>query len=250
MQCQTSPLFFLSQIYQEFMSTTTTTTSKAPAKSKEDEEDDFDFETFLRTEANVYNQEKEIKRVLAANEASKNPLEILEIDPQIWTNPPSEASELSTWIPSRQIKLQYRKKSLLCHPDKCKLDGAQDAFQALKEAEGQLQNEKILEQLYNFIRDARYMLQKKKSDTVPMQEIIVQVRRLLRERESRNLLRIKNVEERELNQFEKETKDRKRQMEQEKEWQETRDKRVGSWRKFQTGGPKRKKSRKGEDGLL
>ena len=83
-----------------------------------------------------------------------------------------------------------------------------------------------------------------------MIEIIQKVRQLIKDVDSRNKLRIKNVEEREIQQMEKEMREKKRQLEEDRRWAETRETRVGTWRKFHTGGPKKKKARQGDDGLL
>jgi len=60
-----------------------------------------------------------------------NPLEVLEI-------PPSRYLQLTP----KDVKIIYRKKSLLLHPDKCKHPRAQEAFDVLKKAETSLTDEK------------------------------------------------------------------------------------------------------------
>lgn len=229
-----------------------TSLNKKTLDTAADSDSDFDVDTYLRTEATAFHQSKEIERLMHLLEASKNPFEVLEIEPSLWTQPPPTTETLLEWIPPRAIKLAFRKKSLLVHPDKCSLPRAPEAFQLLKKAEGQLTNPVVLEELFHYVKDARYLLQKKSSSrsSLETKEILLQVRRIIKDTESRNRLKIKNVEGRELDVLEKQVKDRKRQIEQEKEWAESREQRIGTWRSFQKAGPKKKKPKRGEDGLL
>ncbi|KAI8079324.1 hypothetical protein BDF21DRAFT_438739 [Thamnidium elegans] len=55
----------------------------------------------------------------------------------------------------RAIKVAYRKKSLMIHPDKVKHDHAQDAFAILKKAESELNDEARLKFLLTVIEEAR-----------------------------------------------------------------------------------------------
>ena len=218
------------------------------SKTTQDSDSDFDVDTFLRLESNSYNQEKEITRILNLFENSKNPLEILEIDYNLWIDP-KEYKDISEWIPAKLIKNQFRKKSLLVHPDKCPLKEAPDAFQILKKAENQLSNPISLQELYNYIKDARYLVKQAKKSTQPF-DVVIQVRVLLKGVETRNQLRIKNSDEREAQQAAEEERKRKKQEELDKKWAATREVRVGTWRNFHTSGPKKKKIKKDNDGLL
>ncbi|GAA5800676.1 hypothetical protein EDC94DRAFT_604047 [Helicostylum pulchrum] len=55
----------------------------------------------------------------------------------------------------KAIKVAYRKKSLMIHPDKVKHDHAQDAFAILKKAESELTDEVRLKFLLTVIEEAR-----------------------------------------------------------------------------------------------
>ncbi|KAJ3026079.1 UNVERIFIED_CONTAM: hypothetical protein HDU68_006219 [Siphonaria sp. JEL0065] len=72
--------------------------------------------------------DREAERILALETKAANPLEVLELDHK-------------PWLLGKDIKVTYRKKSLLLHPDKCKHPRAQDAFEMLKKAEGELMEE-------------------------------------------------------------------------------------------------------------
>ena len=106
--------------------------------SKNTKNQDFDIDSYLKTESSAHAQQKEIERILELEDISRNPLEILELDPELWTNPPRNKDDIAEWISSRIVKLQFRKKSLIVHPDKCSLPKAPEAFQLLKKAESQV----------------------------------------------------------------------------------------------------------------
>ncbi|KAI8976455.1 hypothetical protein BDB01DRAFT_802923 [Pilobolus umbonatus] len=55
----------------------------------------------------------------------------------------------------KSIKVAYRKKSLMIHPDKVKHEKAQDAFALLKKAESELTDENRLKFLLTVIEEAR-----------------------------------------------------------------------------------------------
>lgn len=55
----------------------------------------------------------------------------------------------------KAIKMAYRKKSLMIHPDKVKHEKAQDAFALLKKAESELNDEAKLKFLLTVIEEAR-----------------------------------------------------------------------------------------------
>ena len=202
-------------------------------------DDDFDIEKFLREESSAFNQEKEVRRIIELEETSKNPFEILNVDPKIWTNPPGSALHIHEWFDPALIKKLFREKSLLVHPDKCSLEKAPEAFQLLKKAHTQLTNPDIVKELYHYTRDAIYLVKSK--DKSPIADIILTVRRLIKDVNDRIQLRIKNTEERDVEQVVKQVDDLIKVAKQEKEWAATREKRVGSWRDWQTKGPKKKK---------
>lgn len=89
---------------------------------------------FSTTEKHV-----EIERVLQCFKL--DPFAVLELP---YTKPDPKA-----------IKMAYRKKSLMIHPDKVKHEGAQDAFGLLKKAESELTDETRLKFLLTVIEEAR-----------------------------------------------------------------------------------------------
>ncbi|KAJ3217712.1 hypothetical protein HDU67_007408 [Dinochytrium kinnereticum] len=224
--------------------------------------DDVDVDTFLRLESNVFNQDHEVDRILALKAKAANPIEVLDLPGKVWTEGK---------LDPREIKVSYRKKSLLLHPDKCKHPNAQDAFEMLKKAESELMDDGKRAWLMALIGEARIIVLKKKgigvtgkpgaAAAIPSFEkepaaagelaaaIKVQTRQLLVDQGSRDSLRIKNEVERKQQEANAVAEDRKRKAEYDKAWEQTRETRVGSWRNFLKDGSKKKKAKKGDDVL-
>ncbi|XP_057782061.1 J domain-containing protein spf31 [Salvia miltiorrhiza] len=170
------------------------------------------------------------------------------------------------------VKRQYRKLSLLVHPDKCKHPQAKEAFGALAKAQQLLLDQQERDYILNQVNAAKEELRAKrkkqlKKDTATKLKSLVdegkyeqeyerseefqlqlklKVRELLTEQEWRRRkmqMRISEEEGR-LKKDEEETKEMwKRKREHEEQWEGTREKRVSSWRDFMKGG---KKTKKGE----
>ncbi|KAF0914852.1 hypothetical protein E2562_032528 [Oryza meyeriana var. granulata] len=171
-----------------------------------------------------------------------------------------------------EVKKQYRKLSLLVHPDKCKHPKAQEAFAALAKAQQLLLDPQergyILDQVIaakeelrakrkkelkkdsaskikSQVDEGKYEEQYERSEEFQKQ-LIIKVREILTDKEWRRRkmqMRISEEEGR-LKKDEEETKEMwKRKREHEEKWEETRDQRVSSWRDFMKTG---KKARKGE----
>ncbi|KAL5709077.1 hypothetical protein ACHQM5_019803 [Ranunculus cassubicifolius] len=171
-----------------------------------------------------------------------------------------------------EVKKQYRKLSLLVHPDKCKHEKAKEAFGALAKAQQLLldpqEREYLLSQvnaardelrskrkkmlkkdnaskLKSQVDEGKYEQQYEKSDEY-QQQLKLKVRELLTEHEWRRRkmqMRISEEEGR-LKKDEEETKEMwKRKREHEEQWEGTRENRVSSWRDFNKKG---KKAKKGE----
>ncbi|KAG0497499.1 hypothetical protein HPP92_002190 [Vanilla planifolia] len=168
------------------------------------------------------------------------------------------------------VKKQYRKLSLLVHPDKCKHAQAKEAFAALAKAQQLLldpqEREYILSQvnhakeelrskrkkelkkdnatkIKSLVDEGKYEHQYEQSDE--FQQILkLKVREILTEQEWRRRkmqMRISEEEGR-LKKDEEETKEMwKRKREHEEQWEGTREQRVSSWRDFMKGGKKVKK---------
>ncbi|CAL9203705.1 unnamed protein product [Musa hybrid cultivar] len=170
------------------------------------------------------------------------------------------------------VKKQYRKLSLLVHPDKCKHPQAKEAFAALAKAQQLLldlqEREYILSQvnaakeelrlkrkkelkkdnaskLKAMVDEGKFEQQYEQSEEFK-QQLKIRVREILTEQEWRRRkmqMRISEEEGR-LKKEEEETKEMwKRKREHEEQWEETRDQRVSSWRDFMKTG---KKGKKGE----
>uniref|UniRef100_A0A0D6R3S1 J domain-containing protein n=1 Tax=Araucaria cunninghamii TaxID=56994 RepID=A0A0D6R3S1_ARACU len=185
---------------------------------------------------------------------------------------PFEHLNLSFNSSPEEVKRQYRKLSLLVHPDKCKHPKAQEAFAALAKAQQLLlepQEREYLVCQINIARDELRAERKKqlKKDNVSKIKSLVdegkfelqyenseefkqkwkqRVRDILTEQEWRRRkmqMRISEEEGR-LKKDEEETKEMwKRKRENEEKWEETRENRVSSWRDFMKSG---KKAKKGE----
>jgi DnaJ family protein C protein 8 len=162
---------------------------------------------------------------------------------------------LQPGVPESDIKLTYRKKSLLIHPDKTKNPQAPDAFDRLKKAQTELMDEKHREQLDEAIADARMLLIRENKWTVDSPELKTEsfakqwrdkTREVLIDNEMRRKRQIKaqmQEEGREQRRADDELEVRKRKRQHEQDWEATRDQRIDSWRQFQKG-----KSSGGDDG--
>lgn len=152
-------------------------------------------------------------------------------------------------MPDSDIKVCYRKKSLLIHPDKTKNPAAPDAFDRLKKAQTTLLDEKERERLDEAITDARMLIMRDNKWTVDSPELKSQqflkvdwperAKAVLIDNEMRRRRQMKaqmQEEGREQRKEDEEIEQRKRKREHQQSWEETRDKRIGSWRDFQKGG--------------
>nr|POF16990.1 dnaj like subfamily c member 8 [Quercus suber] len=185
---------------------------------------------------------------------------------------PFEHLNLPFGASPEDIKRQYRKLSLLVHPDKCKHPQAKEAFGALAKAQqlllDQQERDYVLSQV-NAAKDELRMKRKKhlRKDTASkikslveegkyeqmyeqseefQQELKLKVREILTEQEWRRRkmqMRISEEQGR-LKKDEEEAKEMwKRKREHEEQWEGTREQRVSSWRDFMKSG---KKAKKGE----
>ena len=160
-------------------------------------------------------------------------------------------------VPDSDIKITYRKKSLLIHPDKTKNPLAPDAFDRLKKAQTELMDEKHRERLDEAIADARMLLMRENKWTPDSEELKtedfrkmwrVKARDVLIDAEHRRRRQMKaqlQEEGREQRRTDAELEERKRKRQHEQDWESTRDERISSWRSFQKGqGGDRKKKKK------
>ncbi|RYP57959.1 hypothetical protein DL769_009181 [Monosporascus sp. CRB-8-3] len=155
--------------------------------------------------------------------------------------------DLQPGVPESDIKIVYRKKSLLIHPDKTKNPQAPEAFDRLKKAQTELMDEKHRERLDEAIADARMLLIRENKWTVDSPELKTEefarmwrdkTREVLIDNEMRRKRQLKaqmQEEGREQRRAEAEIEERKRKRQHEQDWEETRDQRINSWRQFQKG---------------
>lgn len=163
--------------------------------------------------------------------------------------------DLQPGVPESDIKIQYRKKSLLIHPDKTKNPAAPDAFDRLRKAQSALLEEKSRTYLDECIADARRLLIREHKYTVDSPELKTEEFKkewrqktveVLLDEEARRRRQAKarlQEEGRERRKEDEEIEERKRKRESDKAWEDSRDERIGSWRDWQKG---HKKSGDGE----
>jgi DnaJ homolog subfamily C member 8 len=157
-------------------------------------------------------------------------------------------------VPDSDIKIVYRKKSLLIHPDKTKNPQAPEAFDRLKKAQTALLDEPQRKHLDECIADARQLLIRQHKYTVDSEELKTEdflqewrkkTVEVLVDAEARRRRQMKarmQEEGREKAKEDAELEERKRKRDHEKDWESTRDTRIQSWRDFSKGG------KKGDDG--
>ncbi|KAJ3108293.1 hypothetical protein HDU96_007563 [Phlyctochytrium bullatum] len=160
-------------------------------------------------------------------------MEVLDLPGKVW---------LEGKVDPRDIKVNYRKKSLLLHPDKCKHPRATDAFEMLKKAESELMDDSKRAWLMGVVGEARINALKKKGynvkpgssalpqiptfekDPVAAGELAVAIkiatRQLLVDQGSRDSLRMKNEVERKAQEVTALAEEKKRKAEFDKAWEE------------------------------
>ncbi|KAI9723927.1 MAG: hypothetical protein M1812_000645 [Candelaria pacifica] len=200
--------------------------------------DELDAIEALEKEATEFNKDSEIDRILKAFKLDA--YAVLDLQPG---------------VPESDIKVQYRKKSLLIHPDKTKNTQAPDAFDRLKKAQTELMDEKQRERLDEAIADARMLLIRERKWTVDHPDLRTdafagdwreKTKFVLIENEQRRRKQLKAQLQEEGRQQKKEDEEidqRKRKRDHEQAWEQTREQRIGSWRDFQKGGEKKKKKK-------
>jgi DnaJ homolog subfamily C member 8 len=164
--------------------------------------------------------------------------------------------DLQPGVPEGDIKIVYRKKSLLIHPDKTKNPQAPEAFDRLKKAQTALLDEKERNHLDECIADARHLLIRQHKYTVDSEELKTEDFRqewrkktveVLVEAEARRRRQMKakmQEEGREQAKEDAEIESRKRRRDHEKNWEDTREQRIDSWRDFQKGVKKADEGKK------
>lgn len=201
----------------------------------------MDIENHLRQNELAINSEQELKRILECH--PKDYFAILQINP---LNDPD--SLLS------QTRKQYRKKSLLLHPDKVKHQDAPRAFDLVKKAEmvlsategDRLQERENLVELYNQI-DASNEEKTESFESAINEVIREKVKQALRSHEKQEEVEM-SYQRRQDAQRNTEVinaaKEREFKKQWEKEWENQRDSRVKLWRDFSSKVTKKKKTKR------
>lgn len=200
---------------------------------------DTEIDSLLQKEASEHTKDEEIARILSSFQLDA--YSVLDLQPG---------------CTSKDIKLQYRKKSLLIHPDKTKNEQAPDAFDRLKKAESALQDDKQRERLDQAFTDARRMLIRERKWTIHderlksaafLQDWRDKTREVLVETElrKRRIAKAQMEEEGRLKRkAEEEAEEKARKRESAKAWEDSRDTRVSNWRDYRKSvAPKKKKSK-------
>ncbi|KAF4457004.1 DnaJ like subfamily C member 8 [Fusarium austroafricanum] len=208
--------------------------------TSKDSKEDKDALDALELEAKEFDKDAEIDRILKAFRLDA--YAVLDLQPG---------------VPDSDIKITYRKKSLLIHPDKTKNPLAPDAFDRLKKAQTELMDEKHRARLDEAIADARMLLIRENKWTVDSEELKTEefqkmwrakARDVLIDNEHRRRRQMKaqlQEEGREQRRTDAEVEERKRKRQHEQDWEATRDERISSWRQFQKGqGGEKKKKKK------
>lgn len=155
--------------------------------------------------------------------------------------------DLQPGVTESDIKVTYRKKSLLIHPDKSKNPLAPDAFDRLKKAQTELMDEKHRERLDEAIADARMLLIRENKWTVDSPELKTddfakkwreKSKMVMIDNEHRRRRQMKaqlQEEGREQRKADAELEERKRKRQHDQDWESTRDERISSWRDFSKG---------------
>ncbi|EIW72847.1 chaperone regulator [Tremella mesenterica] len=176
---------------------------------------------------------------------------------------PYEILDLPVSATAAEVKKQYRKKSLLIHPDKFTHPDADKAFDFLKKAEAQLSDDSKRIEIDAIMRHARETVIKsilgsgfstKITDDDPKLQNLkppfdLQVRMKARdilvedELARRRKQKVSYANEgAEKAKVEAEVNERKRKQEEHHNWEERREERIGQWREF--NAKKTKKSKK------
>ncbi|KAI9500150.1 hypothetical protein BX070DRAFT_184602, partial [Coemansia spiralis] len=160
------------------------------------------------------------------------------------------------------IKLAYRSKSRLIHPDKTVHDRAREAFEKLKKAETELMDESKRKTILAMMQEARRELaaewraevqsgKRREEDAgqttqafedaalAKYRSIMIDIewrrrQKLKQEMAAEGAARIKEEEQ---------AKERRKKRDADKAWEDSRDERVSNWRSFQAAGAKGSKSK-------
>lgn len=222
----------------------------AVAEEKSSAEDETLLKEFF-SELRDVDRDNEVQRILFAFKL--NPYEKLNLR---FTATPEE------------IRRQYRKVSLMVHPDKCKHKDAPTAFEILGQAQKDLLDDEKREAIWKVLEMAREEVRQQRAKETK-NDTTIELAALLHEKgkegvqeqyeqtddfhekwkmKARDLLaksewrrrklgkRLKDETERAKEEVAEQRERAKKQKEHEKQWESTRDTRVGTWRDFMKKG--------------
>lgn len=187
---------------------------------------------------------------------------------------PYERLNLRFTATPEEIRKQYRKISLMVHPDKCKHPQAAEAFDILGASQKDLLNDEKREELWKVLEMARDEVRKER-DKETKHDTTIELAAILHEKgkegvreqyeqtdefhdrwrlKARDMIgrsawrrqklakRLKDETERSKEEHEEMKQQVKRQREHEKKWESTRETRVGTWREYMNKGSKKASS--------
>lgn len=203
-----------------------------------------DIDRLLKTESSRHDQDQEVTRVLDA------------FLPDAYT-----LLQLQPGCTDADIKAQYRKRSLLVHPDRNPNPLAPSAFDKLKKAQDILLDEKKRESLDNAYVDARRLLIRERKwnlndERLKSTEFLEDWREKTRDVLVENELRKRRIQKAKLEEEgrqrrlkEEELEEKKRKRDEEKGWEEKRDQRIDNWQQYKRKKEMKSKKKKKEDVL-
>ncbi|KAJ1940616.1 DnaJ domain-containing protein [Linderina macrospora] len=202
-----------------------------------------DIERLLKHEETQLSRQTEVERIMSLS--MLDPFAIL---------------SLPLTCTPQDIKLAYRSKSRLIHPDKTTHEKAREAFERLKKAETDLMDDEKRKSILTMVDEAKRELSMEWTKEVESgkrnefdakspefeQAAMEKYRAIMIDIEWRRRQRVKQelaAEGAAANKRDEEVKERKRKRDEEKVWEDKREERVSSWRDFQKKSKKSKKSK-------
>ncbi|ORX74051.1 hypothetical protein DL89DRAFT_264038 [Linderina pennispora] len=202
-----------------------------------------DVERLLKHEETQLSRQTEVERIMSLS--MLDPFAIL---------------SLPLTCTPQDVKLAYRSKSRLIHPDKTTHANAREAFERLKKAETELMDDEKRKSILTMVDEAKRELAvewTKEVESGKRQEFDVvskefekaameKYRAIMVDIEWRRRQRVKQemaAEGAAASKREEEVKEKKRKRDEEKAWEDKREERVSSWRNFQKKSKKSKKSK-------
>ncbi|KAF5099394.1 hypothetical protein D0Z00_001673 [Geotrichum galactomycetum] len=200
-----------------------------------------DIDSILKKESSKHAQDEEVARILA------------EFPPDAYS-----VLALQPGCTPADIKAQYRKKSLLIHPDRTPNPQAPDAFDRLKKAQDTLLDDKRREHLDQAFTDARRLLIRERKwglsdERLKSAAFLRDWRNKTREVLVETELRKRRIEKarmeeegRQKRKLEEQVEEKRKKREADKAWEDSRDTRVGNWREYRKTVTKPKKKKKAD----